>query len=322
MYNIDINTVVPGYTIANSITLEDGTCYSVGTVLTNTIINKLQSLGIQEVCVNPIISDDIDARLMDKGFESLNHVTLATIQNGGYNAITTTARLLIRSIKNSGELQPLIGLYLNDEATCMHSVNVAVMATAYAISSNLSQKEITDLAIGGLLHDVGKYKISNRILNKESKLDEDELFDIRLHPGIGYGLLIATDVSERVRTIVVQHHEDWNGSGYPSGLHDLQVNKLARIIHIIDVYEAMCAQRSYKESIPRALVRKLLMQNSGTKFDPFILQDILCKLPLYMIGDEIMNDKLVGVVTNVIGVEDISVIVSNMPLSLIEFERL
>ncbi|HCW73892.1 MAG TPA: diguanylate cyclase, partial [Clostridiaceae bacterium] len=113
----------------------------------------------------------------------------------------------------------------------------------------LSAKEIEDIRLAASLHDIGKVMVSKDVLQKQEKLSDKEMNQIRKHSEIGYQLLKEVDDYKHLAEIVLSHHEWWNGLGYPRNLKEKQIPLLARIIAVTDAYETMIGKRNYKESI-------------------------------------------------------------------------
>lgn len=152
--------------------------------------------------------------------------------------------------KNRDALYDLFVLRENHCYTFEHSISVAMYATLIGISMELTDKELYNLVIGGLLHDIGKLKISNTILDKPTKLSDAEFLAIQQHPN--YGLLLAKNLSEittEMRNIIEQHHEKLNGTGYPNKLKNNDISYLSKIITVCDIFDAVTSKRSYHDPI-------------------------------------------------------------------------
>jgi len=152
-----------------------------------------------------------------------------------------------------------------------HSVTVAKYATAISEKLNLSEEQRYDLKRGSLLHDIGKLGISEAILQKPGKLTEEEFRTIKHHPLIGQKILENIKGMERVAEIVIQHHEQFSGKGYPNQLSKEEILIEARIIALCDALDTMLSTRPYKHgwSIDEAVAE--LVRCSGTHFDPRVV---------------------------------------------------
>lgn len=130
--------------------------------------------------------------------------------------------------------------------TYEHSMNVAMYSLLIGLSEDLSNEEISSLILGGILHDLGKLSISNSILDKPTKLDDTEFKAIKQHPV--YGVQLSDDldcVEERVHSMILQHHEKLDGTGYPYGLTDGKITHLSKVIAVADIFDAVTSQRAY-----------------------------------------------------------------------------
>jgi putative two-component system response regulator len=163
-----------------------------------------------------------------------------------------------------------------DHYTHSHSENVAKFAVAIAAEMRLSAKEIETIREACELHDLGKIAVDDSILNKTSSLNEFEWEQIKRHPAIGAQILepltFLTDVIELVR----QHHEHYDGLGYPEGRSGEDILLGARIIHLADAYESMRSARSYRKTpLTKEEAVEEIKRNKGTQFDPRVVEAFL-----------------------------------------------
>ena len=165
-----------------------------------------------------------------------------------------------------------------DNYTYAHCVNVAVISIILGISLNLSKKNLTYLCIGALIHDIGKSFIPKEILQKPGKLTHEEFEIIKNHPRYGYDFLRKSfNLSSHIKLIVLQHHERFDGLGYPNGIIGNKISYLARIVSIADVYDALTSDRPYKRAMCPSDALEYLMSNAGTLFDHDII-NVFCKI--------------------------------------------
>lgn len=136
-----------------------------------------------------------------------------------------------------------------DDLTYVHSMNVALISNVIGTWMHLPADELKLLTLAGLLHDVGKLKIPKEIIAKPSGLTDEEFQIIRSHPKYGFDILKGKNLDKRVARVALQHHERIDGSGYPMGLESDDLDKFSKIIAIADVYDAMTANRVYREGI-------------------------------------------------------------------------
>jgi HD-GYP domain-containing protein (c-di-GMP phosphodiesterase class II) len=170
------------------------------------------------------------------------------------------------------KLAELQGLLHHDYGTFTHSTNVALYATLLAKKLDTTTVSNEDIAIGGLLHDLGKLSIDNRILNKPSKLDDREFRIIKKHPLEGFRrLTIESGVTKSQLLMAYQHHEKVDGSGYPVGLCDQEISMPARICAVVDVYEALTSNRPYRRALGPNIAMEIMEKQSAEHFDRNIL---------------------------------------------------
>lgn len=167
----------------------------------------------------------------------------------------------------------LHGVYKMDGDTFVHSLNVALISHELASWLGFSKEEKELATLCGLLHDVGKMKIDSNVLKKPGVLTEEEREVIKQHSIRGFELLLNSDwdIDVHVRNVALQHHERYDGSGYPFGLKGEQIDVFARIVAIADVYDAMTANRVYRDAIePKHVLAKML--SDYDKYDPEIFE--------------------------------------------------
>ena len=131
-----------------------------------------------------------------------------------------------------------------------------------------------------MIHDVGKILIPKDILEKPGQLTTEEYKIVKRHPEMGYAYLVthqskSKKISDMARKIVLQHHENWDGSGYPHGLREKEIDELASAVHICDVYDALVSKRTYKEAFPREKAVHIMLDDCGSKFSPIQLEYFL-----------------------------------------------
>lgn len=136
-----------------------------------------------------------------------------------------------------------------DDLTYVHSMNVALICNVMAGWLGKSQEETDLITMAGLLHDIGKLKMPVDIITKPEKLTDEEYEIIKSHPTLGHDILLESNVDERIKNAAWMHHERYDGGGYPNGLVGEQIDDIARIVAIADVYDAMTANRVYRNGL-------------------------------------------------------------------------
>ncbi len=195
---------------------------------------------------------------------------------------------LMRAITDNDALAvDISALKVSDEYTFKHSVDVATMSMIVARRHGFSDNDVYEIGISGLLHDVGKSKIPNEILNKAAKLTDDEFAMMKQHSLFGYGILKEKDdLSNRIKLGVLQHHEKMNSKGYPMGVGAEKINIFARIISVADIYDALVTERPYKKPFsPRDAVEMIMSMTEELDID--VMRSFLESVILYPVGTDV-----------------------------------
>lgn len=167
-------------------------------------------------------------------------------------------------------------LLSKDLETYHHSLRVGNMARVFADHLNLSDEQRQKLIIGCYLHDFGKILIPNEVLNKEGSLTLEEWEVIKHHPIMGIRLLAAEgDIDKEILNVVQFHHERVDGLGYPFGLKGNEIPVLARICSIIDAYDSMLSNRTYRKGTAPLKARAELLKQCNAQFDQFYVQEFV-----------------------------------------------
>jgi putative nucleotidyltransferase with HDIG domain len=162
----------------------------------------------------------------------------------------------------------LVRLAYKDDYTAEHTRGVALRAVQVGEELGLAPVRLRELAVGGLLHDVGKLAVPNEILQKPGALTDDEFDVIKRHPDVGAELVHELGFSSQVCRLVRDHHERLDGSGYPRGLGAPQLDIETRIMAVCDVFDALMSKRVYRDAWTLEDALELITKQSGTKFDP------------------------------------------------------
>ena len=179
-------------------------------------------------------------------------------------------------IAYSHTLEALISaLDAREHETLRHSKRVSEYTLLVARSLGIPRTELVDIARGSLLHDIGKIGISDNILLKPAKLTEDEWTEIRKHPEIGHSIINKIDFLAGAAEMVLQHHERFDGTGYPQKLKGDQILFPARIFALVDTFDAMTSDRPYRKALTYQDARKEISHCCGTQFDPEIVKCFL-----------------------------------------------
>lgn len=230
------------------------------------------------------LSESVKARVAE-GIQYLYNDTASESFTSTTKNITND---LMKAISDNDAIAVDIStLKISDEYTFKHSVDVATMAMIVGKKHGLSDKEVYELGISGLLHDVGKSKIPNEILNKAAKLTDEEFAMMKQHSIFGYGILKEkADLSNSIKLGVLQHHEKMNSKGYPMGVASDKINLFARIISVADIYDALVTERPYKKPFtPRDAVEMIMSMTE--ELDINVMRSFLESVILYPVGTDV-----------------------------------
>lgn len=264
-----------------------------GTTITRAHIKHLKALKLNSVYVvdSPCFRSEQALNNFEKKYEKImvslklafehvrifNEVPLAQMQELVDFSINPL-------IETRGILEYLRKIQKQDCYTYRHSLNVAIIAGIIGKWCKYQGRELGDLILAGLLHDIGKVQVPVYILNKPGRLTDGEMQEIRKHPEYGYKLLKALAVSPKVKLAVLQHHERKDGSGYPKGRTGREICDYAAIIAVADVYDAMTTTRVYRSKQTPLLAAEVLLEQMYRQLDPYVCNTFLTYLKNSCIG--------------------------------------
>ncbi|HNW30002.1 MAG TPA: HD-GYP domain-containing protein [Spirochaetota bacterium] len=199
---------------------------------------------------------------------------------------------------NSNIFLFLYGLDEGKDYTLTHSVNVTFYSLIIGIALKYNPVKLNDLGLGTLLIDAGMIKLPVYIIHKQSNLTDQEFNQIKTHPLLGYKALKELGkIKESSAIISLQHHEQFDGKGYPRGLRGNDIDEFARIAAIADSYEAQISNRSYRKKVYFYHAMRNLLSSGVNKFDPVILRVFLSRMSVYPIGSIVeLNDGAIGII--------------------------
>ena len=218
------------------------------------------------------------------------------------DATNNVSSELMKALEENDALAVDVGaLKVSDEYTFKHSVDVASMGMIIAKNRGLSPKEVQQIGVSGLLHDLGKSRIPNEILNKPGRLTEEEFEVMKTHPVLGYNMIKdKPELSTATKLGVLQHHEKMNGNGYPLKLQGDQITPFARILSVADIYDALVTERPYKDAFsPRDAVEMIMSMTM--ELDITAMKSFLESMILYPVDSivELSNGEQARVVKNI-----------------------
>ena len=247
----------------------------------------------------------LDRALAGRAIHQVQEVYQRIAENSssreGIETLSQEAKKLTAEVLRSPQILLCLGKVRDaDEYTYIHSLNVALLSGYLANILHPGDRELVEaMTFGGLLHDLGKARVSQEILNKPGKLTPEEFEMIKNHSIQGMILAVASGVEDkRILSIIRNHHERWSGDGYPDGLKENRISFHARIASVADVFDALTAKRVYKDPIRSREAVTMIIESSGKSFDSAIVRALLVSVGLYPPGTVVeLSDGSVGVVT-------------------------
>lgn len=198
------------------------------------------------------------------------------------------ANLLEMVDVNPAAMISLVHLRDLDRYTFMHSVNVSILALLLGRRLGLDRAQLELLGSGSILHDVGKTLVSQEILNKPGKLSENEFLEMKAHSQRGYEILRKRGSDEQIARIALMHHEKLNGHGYPLGLKAEKVPLLARIVTIVDIYDALTADRVYKKAMHPSQAFGIIEKDTEEVLDPSLFKIFKTVMGTFPVSSQVL----------------------------------
>lgn len=232
-----------------------------------------------------LIMNDIRDEKQVEGEETVNIAKIITESL----RINNDALLLFASTPTDYKTQ--------EDCFLSHSVNTAILSGVLGLGLNLDEKELVDLCTSALLHDIGLLKIPPEIMNKPNELTEEEYEQVKRHPSFGMELLNnINNLPESVPEVIYQHHEREDGSGYPKGIKGNEISRYAKIVAIVEVYEALIHPRGYrkKENIPYKAVKTLIQEERNSLDSRLIKAFLNCITPYPPGSIVLLNNSEIG----------------------------
>lgn len=226
---------------------------------------------------------------------SLNDIAKKN-ENVNVDELFASANDIMEHATNTYQLMDILSnIRYFDDSTYAHSLNVALLANILGHWLHLDDEKLKKITVAGMLHDIGKVLISKEIIQKPGKLTADEFQIIKTHPIQGYKLLKSKHVDEAIAQAALLHHEKCDGTGYPTGIKGDKMNYAAKIIAIVDVYEAMTANRCYRDGICPFHVIRMFEDEGYAKYDPSFLIPFLRGIgDTYLHNTVLLNDGTQG----------------------------
>lgn len=298
---VPITRAVPGMVLSKRIyDAQQRVLLGANMELTQDFIDKLAERGLPGFYIEDnftkdiLIEDVIPEELRGRAVDSLVKSDI----DGTLNAVCE----IVENLRSMDMISiDMLDLRTFDEYTYRHSVNVAILATIVGIGMNLTKDSLVELCAAAILHDIGKLQIDPDILNKPSRLTADEYEVMKTHSNRSYEMIKnKIEITARTKVGVLHHHENVDGTGYPLGLKGSDIHFFARIIHVVDVYDALTTARPYKSAYSPLESTEYLISGKEVMFDPEVVDAFTKYVPIYPKGMSVIlsTDEEAVVVEN------------------------
>ena len=263
-----------------------------GCKISNKCLESIISMGFSGIYIQDSLSEDsiISDELRRKTVDGVKNVFISVGNNerhhDQFEELKKRIETILEEILNDDNLMiNMTDLKTFDEYTYQHSVNVAVLSMVIGTTLSLSHKEMFNLGLAALLHDIGKIFVNKEVLNKPRKLDANEMEIMENHSYLGYKYLKSRyEFSVSTYIGVLDHHERYDGTGYPNNKKGKDISLFGRIINVADVYDALTSERPYRSGLLPSEAMEYIMGGSGRHFDPEIVEVFIRKIAPYSLG--------------------------------------
>ncbi len=296
-------------TSINSCYLEKALLYKKG------YIDRIAELGYQGIYIDDEISSDIEVKdvisdeLRMSAIKAVKDICIYAEQpkaaKGQFDSKINSTKLLITNIveqilENKDTMVNLIDLKYYDDYTFFHSVNVAVLSILVGSEYGLDKNELFNVGLASILHDIGKMFVDKNILNKPGKLTQEEYEAVQEHPAFGFNYLKESyEIPTSAYVAVLQHHEKYDGTGYPMKKAKEEISIIGRIIGVADVYDALTSTRPYRKSLLPSEAMEYIMANGGIMFDVKLTKIFARKVAPFPMGTYVkLSNGLTGIVAD------------------------
>jgi len=308
MVTLPLSEVKPGMKLAKDVILSDGRLLLMaGFYIKPIYLRKLEAFNITHITVEDTTYTPIDENEEEKVYNHARDTikNIFTLVREGRNADmaeveVTVRKILDNVISNETVMLQLTGIRDIDNYTFLHSVDVCIYSTILGKKLGYNEEHLMDLGMGSILHDIGKCRVPMHILQKPDKLTNEELAEMQRHAAYGYEIIKNIyGMNSKIARVAFQHHEKWDGTGYPLGLSSTMIDPFSRIVSLADVYDALTSDRVYKKRTLPHIAADYIKRNSGILFDPYIVELFVENIAAYGEGTVVLLST--GEVGSVIG---------------------
>lgn len=269
-----------------------------GAELTSSYIERLERLGITEIYIEDEYSEDVIIEDVVRDNTRIETVEFVKNIMNSYNSgqmfnsqevIEVVEKILDDILSIDDIIVNLMDIKTCDNYTFSHSVNVCILSVITGIKLSLSYDELKELGVGALLHDIGKVMIPPEILQKRAALSDEEYEIIKQHSVLGYKILKAVPhISEKAALVALNHHERYDGRGYPNGLRQEEIHIYSKIVAITDMFDALTSDRIYRKKINTYQAIEYLSRIIPQSLDSQVLSCFLLIVPPFPVGSGVL----------------------------------
>ncbi len=270
-------------------------------ILDRLLIERLGNMDIDAIYVkNPFYdmeaAEDIlyestrleAVELVRKAFEGFRNTQVLEL----HDVRGVVGKIIEDILENKDVLVNLTDIRVRKDYTFGHSVNVCFIASLIGAKMRFDERQLTELAAGAILHDVGMMSVPPSLLNKKGKLTAEEWEITKGHTGFGFDILrLQGTVSLPTAYVAYQHHENFDGSGYPNGIRGEKIHQYARITAVADIYDSMTSERVYRTARQPHEVYEVMIGSRGSTLDPKIVELFLENVVLFPEGTLLQLDS-------------------------------
>ncbi|WP_347491121.1 HD-GYP domain-containing protein [Desulfoscipio sp. XC116] len=296
MRKVAVFRLKPGMKVARAVyNANQQVLLAAGTVLTSNFIKKLLQLNIpgvyiddgllSDVELDDVVSEDTRNRAISYT-KKIFHDFYYTRSLSGLKKMEQTVNNILEDLMNNSSLMVnLVDIRSSDEYTFGHSVNTCILSIITGMKMGYTGKALCRLAMGAIMHDLGKTLIPAEILNKAGKLTAEEYAIVKKHTEYGYSILTKTRRFNAVSALIaLQHHERYNGSGYPNGLTSDQIHEFSVIVGLADTYDALTSDRVYHTAYTPYEAFEMISAFGDYMFDFNVVKSFLHHVAAYPVG--------------------------------------
>lgn len=306
MIRVPVSELKPGMKLAEDVRLQDDRLLLLaGFAIKPLYIRKLKSFNVHFVHVEEGPCEPVEEYTEEKLYREA-HSTIRKVfslvrdnKTVDFTSVKKTVSEITQMIiSDENVLLQLTGVRDIDNYTFLHSVDVCIYSIILGKKLGFSREQLMTLGMGAILHDIGKCKIPLSILQKPGKLTDSEFGEMQHHTVYGAEIIKSVyGLDTKIANVAYQHHEKWDGSGYPLGIKAEAIDPFSRIVTVADIYDALTADRVYKKKVLPHVAAEFISNNASKLFDPYIVDLFISNIAIYTEGTVVLlNTGEVGIV--------------------------